>query len=207
MRRRIAVVTVSAMTLLGLIAIGGPAQAKVPGPNGQIVFSRFNPDTENADIFVANPDGTHAHEVPLPLPAEGFGGAFWSPDGTKLLITNLFQFDDNGELLPFRPATVDPDGSDFHVLEPPGAPFDMFCDAWSPDASRILCGFGGDAPGVFSIRASDGGDPVRLSTNPTARGIFPATTHPTAHRSSSCGPSRGLGPRPYPAGCPVRGQC
>src|SRR4029453_16101667 len=62
MRRRIAVVTVSAMTLLGLIAIGGPAQAKVPGPNGQIVFSRFNPDTENADIFVANPDGTHAHE-------------------------------------------------------------------------------------------------------------------------------------------------
>jgi hypothetical protein len=178
MRRLIAVVSVLAMTLLGLVAIGGPAQAKVPGPNGQIVFSRFNPDTETADIFVANPDGTHTHEVPLPIPAEGFGGAFWSPDGTKLLITNLIQFDDNGELLPFRPATVNPDGSDFRVLEPPGAPFDMFCDAWSPDATRILCGFGGDAPGVFSIRASDGGDPVRLSTNPYGAGELPGDYSP-----------------------------
>ena len=37
---------------------------------------------------------------------------------------------------------------------------------WSPDDNRILCAFGGDSPGIFSIRASDGGDPVRLSTNP-----------------------------------------
>jgi hypothetical protein len=65
-RRLIVLVSVAAMTLLGLVAIGGSALAKSPGPNGQIVFSRFNPDTGNADIFVANPDGTHAHEVPLP---------------------------------------------------------------------------------------------------------------------------------------------
>jgi len=164
--RLIALVTLSAMTVMGLVAVTGPAQAKVPGSNGQIVFSRFNGDTGNADVFVANPDGTNAQEVPLVYPAESEGGAFWSPDGTKLLITNVFRSDGSGGFLPFRPATVDPDGSDFNLLDPPGAPEDMFCTAWSPDATLILCAFGGDEPGVFSIRASDGGDPVRLSTNP-----------------------------------------
>ena len=46
------------------------------------------------------------------------------------------------------------------------APFDMDCPVWSLDQSPILCGFGGDQPGVFSVNASDGGDPVRLTTNP-----------------------------------------
>jgi Tol biopolymer transport system component len=136
--RLIALVTLSAMTVMGLVAVTGPAQAKVPGPNGQIVFSRFNGDTGNADVFVANPDGTNAQEVPLVYPAESEGGAFWSPDGTKLLITNVFRSDGSGGFLPFRPATVNPDGSDFNLLDPPGAPEDMFCTAWSPAATRIL---------------------------------------------------------------------
>lgn len=42
----------------------------------------------------------------------------------------------------------------------------MDSQVWSRDRTRLLCGFGGDSPGVFSVRASDGGDPVRLSTNP-----------------------------------------
>ena len=67
--RLIALVTLSAMTVMGLVAVTGPAQAKVPGPNGQIVFSRFNGDTDSADVFVANPDGTNAQEVPLVYPA------------------------------------------------------------------------------------------------------------------------------------------
>ena len=35
----ITVIAVSAITFLGLAANTGPVQAKVPGPNGQIVFS------------------------------------------------------------------------------------------------------------------------------------------------------------------------
>lgn len=69
---------------------------------------------------------------------------------------------------------MNPDGSDFTLLDPPNAPFDMDCWAWYPNGTRILCGFGGDTPGIFSIRASDGGDPVRLTTNPTG-GIDIAT--------------------------------
>jgi hypothetical protein len=98
-----------------------------------------------------------------------------------------------------------------------GQPF----TCWSPRVPRSICSamLGPRTPvGSFADSAamrpvsSVSGPPTAVTPcgcrpTPTARGIFPATTHPTAHRSSSCGPSRGLGPRPYPAGCPVRGQC
>jgi hypothetical protein len=42
----------------------------------------------------------------------------------------------------------------------------MYCSGWSPNGRRLICGLGVDPPGLFSIRASDGGDPVRLTTNP-----------------------------------------
>jgi Tol biopolymer transport system component len=41
----------------------------------------------------------------------------------------------------------------------------MDCTAWAT-TTRFLCGFGGEHSGVFSVRASDGGDPIRLTTNP-----------------------------------------
>jgi Tol biopolymer transport system component len=37
---------------------------------------------------------------------------------------------------------------------------------WYPNGTRLLCGLYGELPGVFSIRAADGGDPVRLTTYP-----------------------------------------
>jgi len=70
-----------------------------------------------------------------------------------------------GQCCLFQPATVNPDGSNFNQLVPPSPSMD--CGAWYPDGARLLCGFAaGDQPGVFSIRASDGGDPVRLTTYP-----------------------------------------
>ena len=53
--RLIALVTLSATTVMGLVGVTGPAQAKVPGPNGQIVFSRFNGDTGSADALRGQP--------------------------------------------------------------------------------------------------------------------------------------------------------
>ena len=156
--------------LAGLAALGAltaaPAGAAAPATNGQITFARQIPGG-GANVFITNPDGTQVQQVPLVYPAENFGIPRWSPDGSQLLISNVFRFDTAGNLLPFRPATVGVDGSNFNLLQPPGAPFDMACfGGWYPDATRLLCGYGEGPPGVFSIRASDGGDPARLTTYP-----------------------------------------
>ena len=110
----------------------------------------------------------------------------WSHDGQHLLLSNILRFDQDGELLPFRPATAQPDGSEFNLLELPDFPFDGYCTAWSPDDQQILCGVGGDSPGVWSLSASDGGDAAEQSTtNPYGSGDFPSAFHLTEPRSPS----------------------
>jgi Tol biopolymer transport system component len=136
-----------------------------------------------ANVFTANPDGTHVQQVSSRYPAEDFGIPRWSPDGNRLLISNILRFDTQGNLLPFRPATVRPDGTHFTVLQPPDAPFDMGCfGGWYPGATRLLCSYGEGPPGVFSIRASDGSDPTRL------------TTYPFGTNCNSCDEARDLSP-------------
>jgi len=150
------------------------AQNTVSGTNGQIAFTLGDPDAVNptAEAFTANPDGSDQQQVPLGNGVELFSNVIWSPDGTKLLISHTVRLDSSGQCCLFQPATVSPDGSNFNQLAPPNPPgassAGMDCGAWFPDGTRLLCGFGGDQPGTFSIRASDGGDPVRLTTNPYA---------------------------------------
>jgi Tol biopolymer transport system component len=178
-KRPIAGVTVAGMILFGLVATGGLARAVVPGSNGQLAFARQVP-TGGANVFTANPDGSGEQQVPLVYSAEDFGVPVWSPDGTKLLISHTLRLDSSGNCcLPFRPAIVNPDGSGFTLLTISYGPFDMGCQVWSLDQTRLLCGFGGDQPGVFSVRASDGGDPVRLSTNPFGTADVGAMDVPT----------------------------
>ena len=139
--------------------------------NGQIAFTQGDPNAAGftAVVYVANPDGSHQQQVPLGNPVELFSKAIWSPDGTKLLISHTARPDNAGECCLFQPATVNPDGSDFNQLSPPNPPGQsssgMDCGVWFPDQSRILCGLG---DGVYSLRASDGGDPIKVATNPYA---------------------------------------
>jgi WD40 repeat protein len=177
--RRIVVTAVIAVISASCLTQG--AYAEVPGANERIAFSRALPGG-GALVLTARPDGTDAREVPLPYLNEDFGRAVWSPDGTKLLLSNILRFNDAGDLLPFRPATVRPDGSDFALLDPPGAPSDAYCSAWSPDGVRIVCGFGGDGPGLFSIRASDGGDPIRITSSPNGFSDQPGDYSPDGTR-------------------------
>jgi len=150
---------------LGVFALAAiPAGAKVPGTNGQIAFTRHDQATDEPHTFIANPDGTDEHELPLPLSG---GDPVWSPGGSKLSV-NVFR----PEGAP-RPATVNPDGSGFTVLDVPELPrdTDMGCRAWSPDSSRLLCGvidFTGhnELDGIYTIHSSDGGGLTRLTTNP-----------------------------------------
>ena len=124
-------------------------------------------------MFIANSDGSNAQQVPLVNPAEAFGVPVWSPDSTKLLISHTIRLDSAGQCCLFQPATVDLNGSNFNQLMPPtpvGGPSanGIDCWVWTLDQSRILCAFDDENAGAFSIRASDGGDPVRLTINPYA---------------------------------------
>jgi hypothetical protein len=91
-KRPIVLATVAATGLLGLVGPTGAAQAEVPGTNGQIAFERQAPGGIDAPgqgtVFVANPDGTHAQQVPLVYPTDVDAPIDWSPDGTKLLLSH-----------------------------------------------------------------------------------------------------------------------
>src|SRR5262249_53968978 len=96
------------------------------------------------------------------------------------------RLDDTGQCCFFQPAILNPDGSNFNQLvpaNPPGASSaGIDCGVWSRDGSRILCAFFGDKPGAFSIRASDGGDPVRPTTNPSNNQDLPNDISPDGKR-------------------------
>ena len=161
MRRLITLVGIFAGALLGLAAAGVPAQAKVPGPNGQIVFGRFNAGLGDFQIFTANPDGTSQVQL-LPGVAEC---PRWSPNGTRILVCVA----NPGGLL--RPATLSTDGSGFTLLDNPDPTLNIACWAWSPDSTRLGCEGWDDADparpaGIFTVRSSDGGGLVRVTANP-----------------------------------------
>jgi TolB protein len=158
-RRLIALVTVVGMTLLGLITVGGAAGAGNLPTNGKIAFGRWNPALDDYQIFTINPDGTGEHML---LP-DGAESPRWSPDGTKIAVT----VDD----IPGGPrtATLNPDGSGYNLLDP-SFTLNLTCQAWSPDGKRLACAGFGENPtktdGLYTIRASDGGDIKQLTTYP-----------------------------------------
>ncbi len=151
MKRFVALVTVSGMTLLGLVGGGGPAaRATTPGKNGRIAFAA---DLGlGREIYTIKRDGTGLRQL-----TELDGDAFspdWSPDGTRI----AFWLADQAVYV------MRADGSNLHVVTAPGGQ-----PAFTPDGHHLVyecpnC-TGGD--GIFLMRA-DGSDApgVRLSRNP-----------------------------------------
>jgi hypothetical protein len=156
--RRVAVLAV--IVAVSVLAIGGTAQAKYLGTNGQIAFSHY--DATGSHVFIANPDGGN----PKQLPVDDADIAVWSPGGSQILLTICCA---SG---PPRPAIINTDGTGFNFLSVPGLPADgaVICRAWSPDASQLLCQFMGDTDhsldGIYTIRASGGAVLKRLTVNP-----------------------------------------
>jgi hypothetical protein len=130
-------------------------------PDGLIVFQRSAPGLESGRLFIVNPDGTDEVALPWSVDVEC---PTWFPDGSKILIAG---YDYPGA--PLRPATINPDGSGSVVLDGVTDPnLNLGCGDVSPDGTRlVLEGFptGNDPSvgGLYSVRASDGGDPVRLT--------------------------------------------
>lgn len=151
---------------VGLLALGAPSvQAKVPGPNGQIVFAREDPVLEDSHVFTVNPDGSHVHQL-----LETTGEIpHWSPNGRQIaMICCSFGL---------APTIINADGSGFTQLPiPAGLPV-FGCNVWSADGTRLACGIGGDPlpperDGMYTLRVADGGDLFQLTTTPGEDGAF-----------------------------------
>jgi Tol biopolymer transport system component len=140
-----------------IIALGAaPASATLPGANGKIVFGQVFPNYG----FTIDPDRSDKRQIG---PAGNTTCTNWSPDGGKVLC-NLWSADG----VP-QPATANPDGSDFMLLNP-NLPLDLFCLSSSPDGTRLLCHSEGMAnpadAGLYTVRSSDARDLVRVAATP-----------------------------------------
>jgi Tol biopolymer transport system component len=156
MKRVMAVLTVTGTILLGLLAPAGPAQAKVPGPNGQLLFLRFDPAVGDTVLYTVNPDGSHPHQV-LPSVVEC---AHWSPDGSRIATCGS----------PSGGATliINPDTGSYLDMPMPDPDLLTFCWVWSSNGKRLACeSFGQTDPslnGIYTIRTSDGQGLTRVTS-------------------------------------------
>lgn len=121
-------------------------------------------------VYVREPEG-----VPVLYTADVDGGderellrgaelPRWSPDGTKLSVVA-----EGPQGLVFV-GLIDPDGTDYVQFDSPDPTLNLGCSAWSPDGERLACeGWDDDDPsrnGIYSVRATDGGDLMRITSAP-----------------------------------------
>jgi Tol biopolymer transport system component len=154
--RKFLVLVIAAAAIVALGA--GSAAAKPPATNGKLVVNVDNSATGQEQVYTVNPDGTD-----MQLLANDAEAGQWSPNGVNIpLVPN----EGSGGYINF----------DTGALTDLGLPFDrypdlaLFCGVWSPNGSRLACeGFGqtdGSLNGVYTVRASDGGDLKRVTYDP-----------------------------------------
>jgi len=131
----------------------------------KIAFSSRRVDFA-ANVHIMNPDGTGDVSLPAPGNVAGVEDSWptWSPDATMIAFHS--RRDDPGGEEIYR---MNANGSNVVQLTNNGTNlFDIF-PAWSPDGARIVwnsqrqgaANFGE----IFTMRASDGGDVVRITMN------------------------------------------
>ena len=156
--------------LLGLMAtilVGLPPNgaAGTATTNGQIVFSRYDPEADDNYTYIVDADGSAQ-----PLFTEfTSGGPDWSPDGTRVAVVSGLDH----QCSPTVTCTgstviIDPTDGSWHALAPVGMPaVGTFCSLWSPDGTRFACEGGNDndtsVNGLYTIRSSDGGGLRRIT--------------------------------------------
>jgi Tol biopolymer transport system component len=168
--RKLAIVA-AALTVLGLTGLSMPAQAKAPGPNGQILFGRFSPARGDTVLYTVNPDGTHLQQV---LP-QVFECPHWSPDGS--LIATCGSPDGSSTVI------INPNTRSDRELFPPDLSLHLACSVWSPDGTRLACDQFEQATdpsrdGMYTIRSSDGGGLQQVTSNPGGEDTTPCDYSP-----------------------------
>lgn len=147
------------------VTSGGSASqtgSSAGGLDGRLMYSRFDESTHTfLSTHVADADGTDEVELPLPGPE---GGGRWSHSGAEIAVMTILEDERVGT------AIISPDGNVERVLDIPDPTLNLVCTVWAPDDTRLACEGWDDADasrtGIYSVRADDGGDLVRV-TEPT----------------------------------------
>jgi Tol biopolymer transport system component len=182
MRRTIALMTVAAMTALGLLASAGHAAAVVPGTNGRIAFARciapfkcFDGSSTVADweIVAADPNGSSETVLAGPYTRAAFDDHFipnWAPDGSSVIFmlnNGIWQ--------------VNADGTGLHrVFKPPAGTGVDDGPTFTPDGQHIVftrCCPKGFGYSLWMINA-DGTGLTDVTKEPVVNGDGAADTDP-----------------------------
>ena len=154
-----AILAVTASAALCVTALPAPASAKVSGPNGQLLYLRFDPSVGDTVLRLVNPNGSQ--DRPL-LAGTAVECAKWSPDGSRIATC--------GNLEGGATRIINPDTGSFRDIPMPDPALATFCWVWSPDAQRLACESSGQTDpslnGIWTIRVSDGRDLKRVTSNP-----------------------------------------
>ncbi len=127
-RLMIVILTALAMPVVGLLAVGGPAQAAFPGADGRIAF--VTGDGGCCNISTMNADGSHVNQLTHVTSGTQAVDPFWSPDGTAIVF-------DRRNVVGSQIWIMRADGSSKHRLLPD--PFFLdFSPSYSPDGKWIV---------------------------------------------------------------------
>jgi len=176
--RRSHIIALVASTALLLTGIEGATSAKVPGPNGMILFARQEVDRESVFrkfIYIANPDGTGEQRLTPQQTRFSSELARWSPDGSEIaLVTEYCQA---GAVC--AAYIVDADTGAARTLPSPDESLPLNCGvAWSIDGRLACVSFAGDPSedigrdGIYTMNAVDGSGLTRVTTFPALVGDF-----------------------------------
>ena len=132
--------------------------------NGEIVFSRFDPEAEDNYTYIARADGT----VRKLFPDYTSGSPNWSPDGRHVAVISGLGHECSPTTCTGYTVIIDPSEGSWRALAPVGMPrVGTFCSLWSPDGTRFACEGGNDSNtsvnGIYTIRSSDGGGLRRIT--------------------------------------------
>jgi Tol biopolymer transport system component len=161
------VTVATSIALSGAIAVASPR-----GTNGQITY-----DTGFGNgVVTANPDGSSAN---LLVPGSCCGG--WSPDGSKLAVSYLAT---DGRI---GPGVINADGSGYTQFPIDDPTLNLGCGtgSWSPDGKLLACETWDDTTpltaarnGIYTISATDGTGPTRITANPLGGHDIPGSWSP-----------------------------